>query len=205
MAEVITRKRKEKNQPPILLLANIYFLNRAHTKFILIGYNALRDFKPVIVFQQDALFVEFTMSDWQILTSNKNHIKSWFSYIDSINETASIVSKNVSIKNVIKLNSMYIQIQNSQRKKPILLNADEYHKCTEIDVFVQNVVKTFQFNWFGVQDYYNTFVLKCNAKKTIILNEEDYFEVENCNFDTYRLFKEITYFCNDNLYMDVTF
>lgn len=207
MAEVITRKRKEKNQQPILLLANVYFLNRMHTKFILIGYNALRDFKPVIVFQQDASFVEFTLSDWQILTSNKNHIENWFLHID-INDTASIVSKNVGIKKAMKLNSMYIQIQNSQIKKPIntiLLNVDEYHKCIEIDLFVQNVIKTFQFNWFDVQDYYNTFVLKCNAKKAIILNEEEYFVAENCNFDTYRLFKEITYFCNENLNSDVTF
>lgn len=207
MAEVITRKKKENNKPPVLLLANIYFLNRSHTKFILIGYNASIDFKPVIVFQQDGSFVEFTLSDWQILTSNKILIENWFTHLD-INETTSIVSKNVGIKKAIKLNTMYVQIQNSQRKKPIntiLLNTDEYNKCTEIDLFVQNVIKTFQFNWFDIQDYYNTYVLKCNTKKSVILNEEDYFPSENCNFDTYRLFKEISYFCNVNLYSDVTF
>lgn len=208
MAEESVRRRKKREHdiPATILLSNIYYLNPNNTKYILIGFSAVKDFKPLIVFCHDNLYVEFILSDWITLTINQQLIESWFAKAEA-KTSANIGTKNINIKKTMKSNNPCLQINNCQQPRAnnnILLSPSEYSKCIEIDLFIQNVIKSFQSNWFAIEDYYNVYVHKCKAKNVLFLEDNDYFFADNANFDCYRLFKEITYLCKDKLRTDVT-
>lgn len=211
MAEEIVKRRKKRFEvelPSTLLLTNIYFLNPIQNKYILIGYSAAKDFKPVIVFCHESSYVEFILSDWSILTKSCILINDWFTKTD-INDGLFITTKNIGIKKILKANNTYIQIQNihhTRQNNNIILNVNEYRKCIEIDLFIQNIWKCFQNNWCGVEDYYNMYVHKCNTKNKLVLDDFEYFFFDSSvGFDCYRLFKEISLFCVDKLQSDVMF
>lgn len=177
-------------------------------KYILIGYSAAKDLKPVIVFCHETSFVEMILSDWIILTKSCNFINDLFTKTD-INDGLTIITKNIGIKRILKANNAFIQIQNihhTRQNDHINLNVSEYRKCIEIDLFVQNIWKCFQANWCSVEDYYNMYVHKCNTLNKLVLDDFDIFFFDhNVGFDCYRLFKEISYFCTERLQSDVMF
>lgn len=209
MAEEYVRRRRRKFDENLstLLLSNVYFFGNHNSKFILIGYSAVKDMKPLIVFCYENSYVEFTMSDWIIFTSNSKTLNDWVLKTDPV-EHETHITKNVTIKKVVKANNMYIQIQNNNQTRPgnlMLLNYSEYNKCLEMNQFIQNIMRTFQGNWLEIEDYYNYYIHRCNCKKKNVLEEQDFFTIENPNFDVYRLFKEISIFCLDKLQSDVSF
>lgn len=208
MTEEYVRRRKKKvdENASTLILSNIYFLTNHNSKFLLIGYSALKDLKPMIVFRHENSCVEFTLSDWVILTSNARTLNDWVIKTDAV-ENETYITKNVTIKKVVKSTNMFIQISNNQSKtgNSIFLNFTEYNKCLEMNMFIQNIMRTLQSNWFEIDDYYNFYVHRCNTTKKYVLSEQDFFSVDNANFDVYRLFKEISIFCIDKLQSDVLF
>lgn len=206
--QIVKKKRKKMiDFPNSMVLQNIYFLNTEKSKFILIGFDLFKDFKPIIVFRHKNAYVEFTLSDWITLTINENNLNEWKVNNENF-ECVSIRTKNVCIMKVMKKDNAFVKIENIERNRPtntIDLDYDEYKKCIEMNTYVQNVMKTFQTNWFEVEDYYNMYVHKCNAQKKFCLDDIEYFCTDNANIDTYRLFKEISIFCTDKLANDVSF
>lgn len=209
MAEETVRRRRKKfemDQPPTLLLSNVYFLNPLNTRYILIGYSAAKDFKPVILLCQDESYVEFILSDWITLTINHQKITEWFA-TSAENELIFLPTKNITIKNVLKSTFPHLEIKNLKQTRlsnDICLNEFEYKKCIEIDSFIQTLMRNYQTNWWSVEDYYNVYTSRCSQNKTFALADNDYFHSENNHFDSYRLFKEITFFCSEKLRSDVT-
>lgn len=209
MTEENVRRRRKKLEfewAPTLLLSNVYFLNATNSKFVLIGYSAAKDFKPVILLCLDGCYVEFILSDWITLMINQQKILDWFANPVE-NELIFIPTKNMTIKNVVKTNFPMIEIQNLKQTRSsnnIFLNQHEYTKCVEIDSFIQTLMKNYQTNWWSVEDYYNMYVSRCSQNKTFSLSDNEYFYSENNHFDSYRLFKEITLFCTEKLISDVT-
>lgn len=209
MTEESARRRKKKFEldlPPTLLLSNVYFLNARNSKYILIGYSALKDFKPVIVFCTDGCFVEFILSDWITLIINQQKINQWFASANE-NEFICIPTKNIVIKNISVSNCLLLEIQNLKQTRSsnsICLNENEYKKCIELDSFIQTLMKNFQSNWWSVEDFYNVYVGLCATNKKFMLDDANYFYSNNTNIDSYRLFKEISYLCSEKLLNDVT-
>lgn len=202
MPKVGVRRRTSKlpyGVQPTLLLTNIFFLDPAKPKYILVGYSISNDFRVVIVFCLNKEYIELTLSDWITLTINNEQIIDWYTKNDYNSERRSISTKNILINMAVQLDETYgeLKINNHKelrRNSTIYLDFNEYQKCIEIDTFVQNIVKTYQSNRCAIEDYYNIYVHKCNAKNQKILDDIDYFYANNPNFDCYRLFKEISYF-----------
>lgn len=159
----------------------------------------------MILFCQENTIVEFTLSDWMTLTSNTTPICDWTIKSDAA-EHEIHYTQNVTIKRVVLANNILLQIRNNHNpKKMLFLNFSEYNKCIEMSLFVQNMMRSMQANWIDIEDYYNFYIQKCNARRKIVLEEQDFFTVDNANFDIYRLFKEISIFCSDKLQSDVMF
>lgn len=209
MAEESVRRRKKRGVFEVqstLLMSNVYFLNPNKTKFILIGYSVLKDFKPVIVFCHDGCYVDFILSDCIALMEKHETINDWF--LNKCNNQEVLeTTKNIYIKKTLKSNKPFLEIRNIQHRRLnnyILLNSREYTTCHQMEIFIQNILKNYQTNWCVVEEYYNVYVQKCCIKNELVLDDCDYFYPEYTSFDFYKLFKEISIFCKDKLESDVT-
>lgn len=190
---------------PTFLLTNIYFLNNQCTNFVLVGCAPSEKFKPTIIIFLDDSFVELALSDWVALNISNELTHKWFKS-DDIKEGLLIKTNNISIEKKIVCRNKVLQIQNLPQissNNYIELKAEDFQKINEMNTFIQFLMKKLQSHWLVIQDYYNLYIYYCYIKNKNVLDDEDFFVYdEPKDFDSYRLFREISFLCKDKILLD---
>lgn len=194
---------------PCLLFQTVYFLNNTCNKYLSLGYDVKNGCRPLFTIGTSLGFVTLSTSDWMMLMINKIQIEYWFNNIGDSFEPGLITSKNIQLSQIRNGEQNFIMIENlnaTRNNKTVLLSEEEYRKIIDIDSFLFLTVKQMQQNSIMIDEYYNMYIYYCIAKGKKLLTDEDFFpslDLNNANFDLFRLFKEIPLNCREEIERDV--
>lgn len=194
--------------PPSLLLQSVYFLS-PH-KYLAIGYSVEHDCRPIILInslsrQLPTSYIELDWNDWFVLSRAKFAIQNWFTIGQPFPGGEPINSNKFSISTFyIPRGGRLIMLENKQSNREncvVFLDEADFKKCVEADCFFFGIIGQLQSNWQQVGDYLNNYVFRCIISGRSFLPEDEYFQSTNIqsNLDTYRLYQEIPFLCQDRI------
>lgn len=189
---------------PNLLLSHTYFLNDQHTCYLSIGYNA-ETFKPEIILFKNTVFHILEAESWtSVIFNNLQTIKKHFSGENNISfaELPKTIG-NCDVKLTCRNNERSILFTNGSKK--IVLNQDEWERCSSLLLFLQSMITWSEVVWPDVARYYNLYLLKCIDRKTYSLHLNDFFIPPLIGYNYFnfsRLFNELPILCKNKIMND---
>lgn len=187
-----------------------------------LGYDACREFKPAICINRPSTneFVILETSDWFILVSfAENDINQHFaqqqnhSTENSSKNTVFISYPNMKISKFTTNHKHFIQIENitmqsmisSSKNNSIVLNQEEWTKCSEYREFFQLIIRQYLRNALYVEQYYQSYLYHCLLKNKNTLDTNDLYTLMDnpISFNYTRLFFEIPLICHDKSTRDL--
>lgn len=188
---------------PILLCQYTYFLNKAATKVLFIGFDS-STFRPVIhllAFNNNQRLC-FSFHEWACVNAC---MKYCIKFLKGSSDIAWYSSQNLVIESLSRNNKRFIKISNLDVLNSVIeLDVEEFENLELYSQFLSRIFKHYNEYWFDVEVYYRTYVLKCLSGNKGELDITEYFTPNNRSLNYFRLFNEIPVVCRSKLTSDLS-
>lgn len=194
---------------PALLLQYSYYLSRDATKCVSVGIDPVTFGAKMIIFSPTAKkSVCLSPIDWTYLHTSHESVRNYLTYKT---ERAHFTSDGLAVKSIVsKTNLRLIRLTNNPHpSKKINLNFNEWQNLKVLTPYLNTLMMKFMEISPFVQRYFQTYINRCQALNKDPLNIEDYFPpeeegaVNHPTFNSYRLFNEIPYICEERILKDL--
>lgn len=211
--------------PPALLLEYNYNLNMDQSKSISIGYDPCNNFRPLIVLKSmtgsGINFIPMKLCDLTALCNQKvidvfniNHINQYFTKEAMEFKKPGIPTRLFKRVLLVTGNIQVVEYQQTKQSPLIMIKSyhsvpffndnmtidrEEMYNLLRLQTFLNNMWSHTKRLSSDIEDYFETYVIKCVEKNVTFLKEGDLFppaeddDALSSRFNYYRMFYEIPF------------
>lgn len=195
-----------------LLLAYLYHLNNACTKYIAMGYSS-KTLEPTIVFHNiGQSVVELDCLEYTNIILMAEKIQAYFAQ-EPMEEP--VTNRYIDIKLQQLNGEKYVLLQSVENKdssRQIMLNTEEWLRVYELIPFFNPLIMWYKTSTCNIKQYYDHYLKLCRDSDRVYLGPQDFFspnEIPNGplyispqqpTYNYSRLFHEIGVLCRNNIF-----